>query len=93
MIILANHCHHPIAKTIFHHFHVINQSNLSFLAQNNKVEKFQQILCYLKGTAYQITVWKFHDFPITQILHKINFGESRFSKTAIFDILGLFVKS
>ena len=33
------------------------------------------------------TVWKFHDFPITQILREINFGESRSSKTAFFAIL------
>ena len=30
------------------------------------------------------TVWKFHDFSITQILREINFGEYRGSKTAIF---------
>ena len=30
-----------------------------------------------------LTVWKFHNFPITQILRKINFGESRAYKTAI----------
>ena len=30
-----------------------------------------------------ITVWKFHDFSITQILRKINFGNSRSAKSAI----------
>ena len=30
------------------------------------------------------TVWKFHDFSITQILHEINFGDSRSAKTAVF---------
>ena len=34
------------------------------------------------------TVWKFQDFPVTQILHEINFGESRSPKTAYFSILG-----
>jgi len=34
------------------------------------------------------TVWKFHNFSITQILHEINFGESKSSKTAGFAILG-----
>ena len=29
-------------------------------------------------------MWKFLDFPITQILREINFGESRSSKTALF---------
>ena len=32
------------------------------------------------------TVWKFHDFSITQTLREINFWESRTSKTAIFAI-------
>ena len=30
-----------------------------------------------------ITVWKFHDFSITQILREINFEDSRSAKTAI----------
>ena len=34
------------------------------------------------------TVWKFHDFSVTQILCEINFGEFRTSKFAIFAILG-----
>ena len=34
------------------------------------------------------TVWKFHDFLITQILREINCGESRSSKTAIFALFG-----
>ena len=29
------------------------------------------------------TVWKFHDFSITQILREINFGDSRSAKSAI----------
>ena len=32
------------------------------------------------------TVWKFHDFSVTQILREINFGESKSSKTAVFVI-------
>ena len=34
------------------------------------------------------TVWKFHDFLITQILREINLGESGSSKTTIFAIFG-----
>ena len=34
------------------------------------------------------TVWKFHDFTVTQILREINFAESRSAKTAIFTIFG-----
>ena len=34
------------------------------------------------------TVWKFHDFSVTQILCEINFGEFRTSKSTIFAILG-----
>ena len=30
-----------------------------------------------------ITVWKFHEFSITQILREINFGDSRSAKSAI----------
>ena len=29
------------------------------------------------------TVWKFHDFSITQILREINFGDSANAKSAI----------
>ena len=32
---------------------------------------------------FKSTVWKFHDFPITQILREINFGDSRSAKSAI----------
>ena len=35
-----------------------------------------------------ITVWKFQDFSVTQILRGINFGESKRSKPAVFAILG-----
>ena len=28
-------------------------------------------------------MWNFHDFPITQILREINFGDSRSAKSAI----------
>ena len=31
----------------------------------------------------EITVWKFHDFLITQILREINFRDSRSAKSAI----------
>ena len=34
----------------------------------------------------QITVWKFHDFSVIQILREINFGESRSSITAIIGL-------
>ena len=32
--------------------------------------------------AKECTVWKFHDFSITQILREINFGDSRSTKSA-----------
>ena len=35
------------------------------------------------GKMLHDTVWKFHDFPITQILCEINFCECRGSKTAV----------
>ena len=43
----------------------------------NDGNKFQSI---------QITVWKFHDFSITQILREITFGGCKCSKNAIFAI-------
>ena len=36
------------------------------------------------GKQRSTTVWKFHDFSITQILREINFGAFRSSKNAIF---------
>ena len=37
--------------------------------------------------APQYTMWKFHDFPITQILREINFGDCRSAKSAILTYL------
>ena len=34
-------------------------------------------------TSFRTTVWKFHDFSITQFLREINFGDSRSPKSAI----------
>ena len=35
------------------------------------------------------TVWRFHDFSITQILREINLRESRSFRIAVFDIFGV----
>ena len=35
------------------------------------------------NAAYSLTVWKFGDFSITQILREISFGDSRSAKSAI----------
>ena len=37
---------------------------------------------YSVETLY-FTVWKFHDFPITQILREIKFEDSRSAKSAV----------
>ena len=42
---------------------------------------------YFDGQCCQLTMWKFQDFSITQILREINFEDSRMAKTAIFAIL------
>ena len=42
----------------------------------------------IKTAQSDFTVWKFHDFAITQILREINFEDSRSAKTAVFAILG-----
>ena len=36
-----------------------------------------------KKVLTKLTVWKFHDFSITQILREINFGDSTSAKSAI----------
>ena len=36
---------------------------------------------------FRFTVWKFHDFCITQILREINLEDFRSAKTAVFPIL------
>ena len=43
----------------------------------------------LKIDFSSVTVGKFHDFSVTQILREINFGKSRSSKPSVFSILGL----
>ena len=40
-----------------------------------------------KREVSNFTVWKFHDFSITQILREINFGDSRSAKSAMFNTL------
>ena len=50
------------------------------------------ILCYLVSSNSGSTVWKFHDFSITQILHELYFGDSRSAKSTIltqFEALNL----
>ena len=37
----------------------------------------------LTATTSLTTVWKLHDFAITQILREINFGDTRSAKSAI----------
>ena len=37
--------------------------------------------------ALDVTLWKFHDFSVTQILREINFREFRICKTAVSVIL------
>ena len=44
---------------------------------------------YYYKYCYVRTVWKFHDFSITQILREINFGESRSSKVPFLLFVGL----
>ena len=38
----------------------------------------------INKVSFIITVWKFQNFPITQIFREINLGESQNSKTAVF---------
>ena len=43
---------------------------------------------YSKINLQSSTLWKFHDFSVSQILREINFGGSRSSYNAHFAILG-----
>ena len=54
----------------------VKKKILKFHTMPFKKQLFQN-LCYLD------TVWKFHDFSITQILREINFRDSRCAKSAI----------
>ena len=47
-------------------------------------EKIKQICIYKNTLGCIHTVWKFHDFPITQNLREINFGEIQNSKTPVY---------
>ena len=42
---------------------------------------------YIQNT-FLLTLWKFQDISITQILREINFEDSRSAKSNIFAILG-----
>ena len=52
------------------------------------LQKYWYILKSEVLYSYRGTVWLFQDYPVTQILSEINFGESRSCKTAGFVILG-----
>ena len=54
------------------HFHTVHHQSKLFYVKS-----------YYKNSQLQCTVWKLHDFSITQILHEINFGDSRSAKSAI----------
>ena len=44
--------------------------------------------CYTSIISCHVsTVWKFHDFSITQILREINFAYSKIAKSAISSVL------
>ena len=56
------------------------KSKQSFFCQNDNLEDSLGLR--------HCTVWKFHDFSVTQILREINFRECRSSKNAIFNTFG-----
>ena len=57
-------------------------------------QKFQfQFRLAQKLATLQYTVWKCHDFSVTQILREINYGDSGSSKPAVLAILVALKKS
>ena len=52
------------------------------LLQTNKMAKR-----FLDPRIARYTAWKFQDYSITQILCEINFGDCRFTKSAILTLL------
>ena len=60
----------------------VNHNNL--LLQRFRTSPYQtQGLTKSLSKSVNFTVWKFHDFYISQILREINFGEFRSAKSAI----------
>ena len=59
----------------------------------NKYEKSEENrknsnVFYLKLFFFVLSVWKYQDFSVSQILREINFGGCRSSKLAVFAIFG-----
>ena len=52
----------------------------------SKFELFRGIIINKNFSYGCVTIWKFKNFPTTQILREINFGESDLSKNSLFDI-------
>ena len=53
--------------------------------QDNRIQTFFAKRIKIHPNPY--TVWKFHDFSITQILCVIDFSDSRSAKSVFFNIL------
>ena len=62
------------------HNNNIRSNHIFFLGASRKLIKFP---LQLSAPPPHPTVWKFHDFSITQILREINFGDSRIAQSAI----------
>ena len=65
--------------------HVMTLVSILPNCDNNEKLALLTVFSYVakENPAVSITVWKFHDFSITQILREINFEECRSAKPAI----------
>ena len=71
----------------------IHEENVESTQERRSIDAFPQkvltplsICLFVKchSNSRQLTVWKFHDFFVTQILREINFEDSRSSKIPVF---------
>ena len=61
-----------------------NRQNTQFTPISHQEKKAKILVTYpILRKKSPNTVWKFHDFSITQILREINFGDSASVKSAI----------
>ena len=68
-------------QRIWSHRKIFRQINL--LATSLLLSKLVAFKKFLSKKRHSDTVWKYHDFSITQILREINFGDSRSENSAI----------
>ena len=78
-----------LGRTPFHYAAICNDGGQYYQllqqygADKDETDNVSTNLHSVEKPKIYSTVWKFHDFSITQILREINFGDSRSAKSAI----------